>query len=268
VSFDLTTLPVKLVEPSAVQAKAITAMLAKRGAGNVQRFESAAALLEAPHPESRCLVISALYLPDMTGTELVQRMRSSSRFQDTPFILISSETRPQVLEPVRQAGVCGLLPKPFSDKQLDIVLRATLDYLDDKGELDTGGIDLASIRVLLVDDSPSARRFMRRTLENLGITRFVEAGDGSEAIPIISETPFDLIITDYNMPELDGKGLIEHIRNQSWQASVPILMVTSESNAQRLAGVEEAGVSGICDKPFEPGVVRQLLERILVSGGA
>lgn len=263
-SLDISTLPIKLVEPSAVQAKVITDMLAKHGAGEILRFDSAAALLAEPRPDKRCLVISALYLPDMTGTELVQRMRASQAFQDTPFILISSETRPQVLEPVRQAGVCGLLPKPFSDKQLDIALRATLDYLDDSAELETGGLDLAAIRVLLVDDSVSARRFMRRTLENLGITRFVEAGDGREAIPIISETPFDLIITDYNMPDLDGKGLIEHIRNQSWQASVPILMVTSESSAQRLAGVEEAGVSGICDKPFEPAVVRQLLERILV----
>jgi two-component system chemotaxis response regulator CheY len=65
------------------------------------------------------------------------------------------------------------------------------------------------------------------------------------------------------MPDLDGECLIEYIRNSSWQASVPVLMVTSESNAQRLAGVEEAGVSGICDKPFAPAVVRQILERIL-----
>lgn len=261
--FDLSTLSIKLVEPSAVQAKAISSMLEKRGARNVKRYENGTALLSDKYLETRSLVISALYLPDMTGTTLVQQMRESETFTNTPFILISSETRPQVLEPVRQAGICGLLPKPFTDKQLNLVLRATLDYLDDKAEIGTCNLDLASIRVLLVDDSPSARRFMRRTLENLGVTRFVEAGDGLQAIPIINETPFDLIITDYNMPDLDGKCLIEYIRNSSWQSSVPVLMVTSESNTQRLAGVEEAGVSGICDKPFEPSVVRQILERIL-----
>lgn len=264
-SFDIGVLPIKLVEPSVVQSKAINAMLAKLGARNVQRYENGAALLNDALIDSHALVISALYLPDMMGTELVQRMRSTERFQLAPFILISSENRPQVLEPVRQAGVCGLLPKPFSEKQLSAVLRATLDYLDDKAGLAVGSLDLASIRVLLVDDSPSARRFMRRTLENLGITRFVEAGGGLQAIPIINDTPFDLIITDYNMPDLDGKCLIEYIRNSSWQSSVPVLMVTSESNAQRLAGVEEAGVSGICDKPFEPAVVRQILERILTA---
>lgn len=262
-AFDIDILPIKLVEPSAVQARAVTSMLSRLGARNVQRFESGRSLLAGDMMEPRALVISALYLPDMTGTELVQQMRATERFQHTPFILISSETRPQVLEPVRQAGVCGLLPKPFTEKQLHAVLSATLDYLDDRAELAAGDLDLAAIRVLLVDDSPSARRFMRRTLENLGITRFVEAEGGLRAIPIINETPFDLIITDYNMPDLDGKCLIEYIRHSSWQASVPVLMVTSESNAQRLAGVEEAGVSGICDKPFEPAVVRQILARIL-----
>ena len=68
------------------------------------------------------------------------------------------------------------------------------------------------------------------------------------------------------MPEMDGRGLIEFIRSRSWQASVPILMVTSETDQGRLAGIEEAGVSGICDKPFEPEFVKHLLNRILTHG--
>ena len=65
---------------------------------------------------------------------------------------------------------------------------------------------------------------------------------------------------------MDGTGLLDYIRNQSWQSSVPVLVVTSESNEGRLAAVEEAGVSGICDKPFEPRTVRALLGRILRTG--
>jgi two-component system chemotaxis response regulator CheY len=64
------------------------------------------------------------------------------------FILVSSETRPQVLEPVRQSGVCGILPKPFSEAQLLCALRATLDYLDDDASLENAGIDLENLRVL------------------------------------------------------------------------------------------------------------------------
>ena len=70
-------------------------------------------------------------------------------------------------------------------------------------------------------------------------------------------------MTDYNMPEMDGRELTEFIRTQSWQSTVPILMVSSESNQSRLSAVVQAGVSGVCDKPFEPAVVRGLLEKML-----
>ena len=65
------------------------------------------------------------------------------------------------------------------------------------------------------------------------------------------------------MPEMDGKAFVEHIRNHSAQSSVPILMVSSETDESRLAGVREAGITAICDKPFEPDTVKQLIERIL-----
>ena len=78
----------------------------------------------------------------------------------------------------------------------------------------------------------------------------------------------DLVVTDYNMPEMDGREFVEYVRSRSWQRSVPILMVTSETDQGRLAAVEEAGVSGICDKPFEPAVVRCLLARMLSQGVA
>ena len=263
---DIAGLLIYLVEPSSVQAKFITGLLGQRGALNVVRFESGEAALTAAEKEAPGLLISALYLPDMLGTELVQRMRNDPALAHTPFILISSETRAQVLDPVRQSGVCGILPKPFSAAQLDTALRATMDYLDNDAVLDVEEVDLTSIKVLMVDDSPSARRFMRRTLENLGIRHVVEAANGVEAVALLADTAFDLVVTDYNMPEMDGKGLLDHIRQRSWQSSIPVLMVTSESNEGRLAAVEEAGVSGICDKPFEPRTVRALLTRILRTG--
>lgn len=70
------------------------------------------------------------------------------------------------------------------------------------------------------------------------------------------------------MPEMDGREFVEYVRGRSWQSSVPILMVTSETDQGRSAAVEEAGVSGICDKPFEPAVVRRLLARMLSQGAA
>lgn len=254
---------VYLVEPSAIQSRIITQLLGQVGVTQVHRSGSAAEVITLMREASPSVVISALYLPDMLGTELVQAMRNDVELEHVPFILVSSETRPQVLDPVRQSGVCGILPKPFAEIQLRKALRATLDYLDSDASLENAGLDLESLRVLVVDDSPSARRFIRRVLENLGIRSFLEAGNGIEAVAVMAESMVDLVVTDYNMPEMDGKALIDHIRQKSWQNSVPVLMVTSESDEGRLAAVEEAGVSGICDKPFEPAMVKALLEKIL-----
>lgn len=260
-------LAVYLVEPSTVQGRVITTLLAEVGVTRVERFDMAEAMFAKLAGAPASLIISALYLPDMTGIALVQRLRASSATEHTPFILISSETRPQVLDPVRQSGVCGILPKPFSAAQLGTALRATLDYLDSDASIDADIADLETLQVLIVDDSPSARKFIRRVLENLGIGHFTEANNGVEAAAILNEKMVDLVVTDYNMPEMDGKGLIDYIRTKSWQASVPVLMVTSEQDAGRLAAVEEAGVSGICDKPFEPKTVKALLSKILRSRG-
>jgi two-component system chemotaxis response regulator CheY len=65
------------------------------------------------------------------------------------------------------------------------------------------------------------------------------------------------------MPEMDGKELVEQVRQNSQQASVPILMVSSEQDESRLAVVQQAGVSAVCDKPFEPKNIKQLIEKML-----
>jgi two-component system chemotaxis response regulator CheY len=79
---------------------------------------------------------------------------------------------------------------------------------------------------------------------------------------VLENQSVDLVITDYHMPEMNGRDLIEHIRASGWQQDVPILMVTSEQDSGRLAAVEQAGVSGIFDKPFDPSSVKAMLAQI------
>jgi two-component system chemotaxis response regulator CheY len=261
-SGSLTTLNAILVEPSALQAKLILAELKALDLVQLRVYAKGEEALAAMLTAAPDIVISALYLPDMTGTELVARMRENEALASVGFLLISSETRPQALESVRQSGICAILPKPFTRQQLRAALTTTLDFLQQDSEL-TDQLDGENLRVLLVDDSTAARNFMRRVLENLGISHFIEAKNGREAAEILAESMVDLVVTDYNMPEMDGGALVAHIRQNSWQQSVPILMVTSEQDNGRLAAVEASGVSGICDKPFEPAVVKRLLQQML-----
>ena len=257
-------LSVYLVEPSPTQFAVMSRVMQQLGVHRIRQCVSAADALAAMCETQPSVVISSFYLPDQSGTELIHAMREDENLARVPFILVSSETRPQVLDPVRQAGACAILPKPFTVAQLATALRSSLELLAPDTMLQAD-IDLDTFRVLIVDDSRMARHHSRHVLENLGIENFIEAENGKEAVEQLAETMVDLVITDYNMPEMDGKALVEYIRTQSWQNSVPVLMVTSEGDMNRLAAVEQAGVSAICDKPFEPGMVRRLIEQALAN---
>ncbi|MCH2222562.1 MAG: response regulator, partial [Dechloromonas sp.] len=97
----LIDLSVLLVEPSSMQAHLVQRMLANQGVKKVTVVETASAALAALHARhDGTVVVSSLYLPDLAGTELVAAMRAEAALETVPFILVSSETRPQVLEPV------------------------------------------------------------------------------------------------------------------------------------------------------------------------
>ncbi|WP_153115036.1 response regulator [Rhodocyclus tenuis] len=258
----LDDLSVLLVEPSSMQANLVSRMLENQGVRQVSVVGNAQAALESLHKgHADRVVISSLYLPDILGTDLVTAMRRDPLLESVPFILVSSETRPQVLDPICQSGACIIVPKPFTEQQLSLALYAAADYLNPPEDLDLA--EMEELRVLMVDDSLASRKHMRRLLSELGIERIIEAEDGRQAVALLQENTVDLVITDYNMPEMDGRELTEHIRTQSWQNTVPILMVTSEQNAGRLAAVERAGVSAMCDKPFEAGGIRRLISGAL-----
>ena len=262
-TMSLADIAVLLVEPSQMQANLVTRMLEGQGVLQIDRVESGNAALQwlAENALRNRVVVSSLYLPDMSGTELVAAMRDDPLLDALPFILVSSETRPQMLNPVRQSGACSIIAKPFSEEQLARALFSAADYLNPPQDIDPA--EVAGLRVLLVDDSPASRRHLRRLLEEIGIERIAEAGNGKEAVAVLSDTMVDLVITDFNMPEMDGRELTEYIRTQSWQNTVPVLMVTSEQNQGRLAAVERAGVSAVCDKPFEAGSIRRLISEAL-----
>jgi len=253
---------VVLVEPSSTQQKIIGKQLNEVGIRQIIYQSSGEDTLRNLSVNQPDVVISALYLPDMTGTELVHRMRDTEDHQHTAFILISSETRFRYLDPIRQAGAIAILPKPFSKDALQVAMTNALDYIDPE-QLDLDTFSPEDLAVLIVDDSKMARQHIMRVLSSLGIEQFHEACDGVEALQLLSDHYFDLVVTDYNMPNMDGKELIEHIRHDSQQASVPVIMVTSEENENRLAAVQKSGVSAICDKPFENKSVKALVQQLL-----
>ena len=261
---ELKNLSVLLVEPSFTQRNIIHRYLQALGVSNIENVESGSDALQAMHRTLPDLVVSSLYLPDMDGAELITCMREDDKLASLPFILISSETRFRYLDPVRQAGTIAILTKPFSYDHMKTALIAALDYLESSTlELHAAASDAENLQVLIVDDSHTSRNHIRRILEGMGVEQIQEAIDGAEGARMINELYYDLVISDYNMPQMNGQELVDYIRSESGQPGLPILMVTSEENESRLAAVQQSGVSAICDKPFHPATLRRLLEQIL-----
>ncbi len=260
----LSDLYVLMVEPSKAQAKYIHRELKEAGIVHFDIALDGASALSKMRADRPDLVISTMYLPDMTGSDVVHQMREDDDLHDVAFMLISSETGFEYIDPIRQAGVTAILPKPFESSQLKRGLYNTLDILNPETIM-LGDFNIEDLKVLIVDDSTMARNYIKRVLKGLGIEHITEADDGASAVPILNEQFFDFIVTDYNMPQMDGKALIEYIRNSSNQQSIPVLMVTSENNKNNLQAVEQAGVSGICDKPFEADTVRDMIHMMMAD---
>ena len=262
-SINTSELSVFLVEPSSLQARIVQKYLGDLGVSNSRVFQDGTSALAAMREQQPDLTISTMYLNDMSGTKLVETMRAEPALAGIAFILISSEDNPLYLDPVRQSGACAILTKPFDLGHLRAAIFTTLDYLNSGSlALDQDNFDIENLRVLVVDDSSSARSYLIRVLKNIGIQHISEAENGKLGAEAVQERSFDLVITDYNMPQMDGREMIEFIRTTSWQNALPIMMITSEKNEGRLAAVRQAGVSAICDKPFEPAQIRDLIEQI------
>jgi two-component system, chemotaxis family, chemotaxis protein CheY len=256
-------LSIVVVEPSLMQGNIIDGHLRTLQVKDTQYYGTGQEALDSIQRSQPDLVVSAMYLPDMTGSELVQAMRADPQLEALPFMLISSETSFAMLDPIRQAGVVAILPKPFVATDLQRALYSTVEFIDpDEDAL--AEVMLDDLVTLVVDDSNLARKHICRVLNSLGIDNITTATNGVEAVQLIQDHYYDLVVTDYNMPEMDGETLTRYIREQSEQRSIPVLMVTSEDNLSRLAAVQQAGVSGVCDKPFDINTVKDMIRKLLV----
>ena len=116
---------------------------------------------------------------------------------------------------------------------------------------------------LVVDDSPTMRQMVAFTLTNAGF-KVVEAEHGKDAVNKVAAGPkMDIVITDLNMPEMDGIGLIKEHRKMAAFKFTPILMLTTESSADKKQAGKEAGATGWIVKPFNPDLILKIIAKVL-----
>jgi len=118
-----------------------------------------------------------------------------------------------------------------------------------------------AIRVLIVDDSSTIRLIVRRCLEQaeLGIEEIWEAANGEEALDRLAKNDVDVVLTDVNMPKMDGMQLLAYMKqNERWK-TIPVLMITTEAGPKAVVDAAKKGVFGYIRKPFTPAQIHDQL---------
>jgi len=120
------------------------------------------------------------------------------------------------------------------------------------------------LKLLVVDDSSTMRRIIKNTLQRLGFNDILEAEHGVEAWQIMEKTPdVNVLITDWNMPEMNGLELVRKVRAEKKYETMPIIMVTTEGGKAEVITALKAGVNNYIVKPFTPQVLKEKLEDVL-----
>lgn len=126
-----------------------------------------------------------------------------------------------------------------------------------------------NMKILVVDDFSTMRRIIKNLLRDLGFNNTSEADDGLTALPMLKAGGFDLLVTDWNMPGMQGIDLLKAVRADEDETlkNIPVLMVTAEQKKEQIVEAAQAGVNGYIVKPFTALILKEKLEKIFARIG-
>lgn len=116
--------------------------------------------------------------------------------------------------------------------------------------------------ILVVDDFSTMRRIIKGLLQDLGFANITEADDGLTALSLLKAGNFDLLITDWNMPGMQGVELLRQVRADERMKKLPVLMLTAEAKRAQIVAAAQAGVSGYVIKPFTAATLKEKIDKI------
>ena len=118
------------------------------------------------------------------------------------------------------------------------------------------------LKILIVDDFSTMRRIIKNLLRDLGFQNTSEADDGQTALPMLKTGNFDFLVTDWNMPVMDGLSLLRAVRADEKLCKMPVLMVTAEAKRDQIIVAAQAGVNGYVVKPFTAATLKEKIDKI------
>ncbi len=125
-----------------------------------------------------------------------------------------------------------------------------------------------AMKILIVDDFPTMRRIIKNLLKDLGFENVDEAEDGAMALEKLRNGNFDFVVSDWNMPNMDGLEMLKAIRADPDLGKLPVLMVTAEAKKENIIAAAQAGANGYVVKPFTAATLEEKLNKIFEKIGA
>jgi len=119
-----------------------------------------------------------------------------------------------------------------------------------------------NMKILVVDDFSTMRRIIKNLLRDLGLQNVSEADDGTTALPMLQNGEYDFVVTDWNMPGMQGIDLLRAIRADERLRHIPVLMVTAEAKREQIIEAAQAGVNGYIVKPFTAATLKEKLDKV------
>ncbi len=119
-----------------------------------------------------------------------------------------------------------------------------------------------NIKILIVDDMQTMRRILKSALSDIGFNDVTDTDGGESALPMLEHGNYDLLITDWNMPGMEGIDLLKAVRASDKLKAMPVLMVTAEAKRDQIMEAAQAGVNGYIVKPFQPAMLKEKIAKV------
>jgi DNA-binding response OmpR family regulator len=227
------------------------------------------------------LIILDYNMPVMDGVSMLQRLREHEAIRHIPVIMLTTESSAEMIATIARLGVHDYLTKPFNEKLLltkvsrvvSLVERAQLEKNGQarspvkmerpktatkfaEGDFNQSAVSLQRASVLVVDDSRTMRLSLIRELNDLGFNNIQEATNGRQALELILKEPFDLMLLDMEMPEMNGLELLVALKKNAELDRPPVIVISAADQIENAVKCIEAGAEDYLPKPFNQTLLR------------
>ena len=227
------------------------------------------------------LIILDYNMPVMDGVSMLQRLREHEAIRHIPVIMLTTESSAEMIATIARLGVHDYLTKPFNEKLLltkvsrvvSLVERAQLEKNGQarspvkmerpktatkfaEGDFNQSAVSLQRASVLVVDDSRTMRLSLIRELNDLGFNNIKEATNGRQALELILKEPFDLMLLDMEMPEMNGLELLVALKKNAELDRPPVIVISAADQIENAVKCIEAGAEDYLPKPFNQTLLR------------